>query len=269
MTPSDRLEKLIEVAARCFVNQGFQRTQMDDVALELGVSKGTIYRAVESKEALLAAVLVYGDDITVLRQVTRLETAAFATISADLTNRLATALSALKLSAVLESDAVGTDHNVQDLALDTYQMLHAHRVRIMVLDRCAPELPALAGEWYDAGRYVLVDLWLQYLKSATGLTSTDSTNTGPANASTATIEKLEVVARSIVELLTLWAVKMPWDPQPRSYSPQTPTIVGCIVSNVIETTIAGFQTEPQAASLGTRRQSTTPQPTPRAQRKKK
>ena len=49
-TPSDRLTKLLDAAAAAFVEHGFQRTQMDDIAERLGVSKGTIYRAVDSKE---------------------------------------------------------------------------------------------------------------------------------------------------------------------------------------------------------------------------
>ena len=35
---------------------------MDDVADRLGVSKGTIYRSVDSKESLFAAVLMWADD---------------------------------------------------------------------------------------------------------------------------------------------------------------------------------------------------------------
>jgi hypothetical protein len=38
-TPSDRLPKLLDAAAATFVEHGFQRTQMDDIADRLGVSK--------------------------------------------------------------------------------------------------------------------------------------------------------------------------------------------------------------------------------------
>jgi AcrR family transcriptional regulator len=61
-TPLDRIPKLLDAAAAAFVEHGFQRTQMDDVAERLGVSKGTIYRSVESKETLFAAVLLWADD---------------------------------------------------------------------------------------------------------------------------------------------------------------------------------------------------------------
>ena len=45
VTPPDRCAKLLDAAAAAFVEHGFHRTQMDDVAERLGVSKGTIYRS--------------------------------------------------------------------------------------------------------------------------------------------------------------------------------------------------------------------------------
>ena len=60
-TPPDRYSKLLDAAAAAFVEHGFQRTQMDDIASRLGVSKGTIYRSVDSKECLFAAVIAFAD----------------------------------------------------------------------------------------------------------------------------------------------------------------------------------------------------------------
>src|ERR1044071_1931814 len=42
----------MEAATRVFIAQGYQRTQMEDVATTLGVAKGTLYGYVESKAAL-------------------------------------------------------------------------------------------------------------------------------------------------------------------------------------------------------------------------
>ena len=54
----DRLAKLITAATRVFANKGYRRTQMTDVAAELGVSAGNLYNYVESKEALFHACLL-------------------------------------------------------------------------------------------------------------------------------------------------------------------------------------------------------------------
>src|SRR5690349_7605818 len=55
-TPPDRLPQLIACATTVFIEQGYRRTQMDDIAAALGVAKGTLYLYVESKEALFDLV---------------------------------------------------------------------------------------------------------------------------------------------------------------------------------------------------------------------
>ena len=51
--PVGRLEHLVDCATSVFIDQGYRRTQMADVADALGVAKGTLYLYVESKEALV------------------------------------------------------------------------------------------------------------------------------------------------------------------------------------------------------------------------
>ncbi len=59
--PESRLQDLLECATRVFIEQGYRRTQIADVAEALGVAKGTVYLYVESKEALFYAALRYAD----------------------------------------------------------------------------------------------------------------------------------------------------------------------------------------------------------------
>ena len=59
--PDDRLERLVDCATEVFIEQGYARTQMADVATALGVAKGTLYLYVESKEALFDLVARYAD----------------------------------------------------------------------------------------------------------------------------------------------------------------------------------------------------------------
>src|SRR5947208_6713176 len=59
--PDDRLAKLVDCATEVFIAQGYQRTQMADVATAMGVAKGTLYLYVESKEALFDLVCRYAD----------------------------------------------------------------------------------------------------------------------------------------------------------------------------------------------------------------
>src|SRR5215213_6391283 len=55
--PADRLEDVIHAGATVFARRGYRRTQMADVAREMGVSPGNLYNYVEGKDALFYLVL--------------------------------------------------------------------------------------------------------------------------------------------------------------------------------------------------------------------
>ena len=60
--PDDKFQKVLDAAAAVFIEQGYRRTQMADVASAMGVAKGTLYLYVASKEALFDAALRYVDN---------------------------------------------------------------------------------------------------------------------------------------------------------------------------------------------------------------
>lgn len=206
-TPPDRIEKLIAAAAATFVDLGYVRTQMDDIAAKLGVAKGTIYRSVESKDALFGAVLMYGDDPSGLDAVGPvLRPPRWASVSEHLQAELTERIGALELARAAtrrSSRSTSIEAAVQRMSGEVYDMLFDRRVTVMVLDRCAREIPVITGDWYVDGRYALVDLWTAYLAQLGGHLRPTA--------------HPEVIARTIVELTTTWAVKMPWEPFPRAY----------------------------------------------------
>ena len=53
----DRTEQLLDAADALFGRYGYERTKMDDIATEAGISKGAVYLAFKSKEDLLIAVV--------------------------------------------------------------------------------------------------------------------------------------------------------------------------------------------------------------------
>src|SRR5258705_6095582 len=59
--PEDRFDQLVDCATKVFVEQGYRRTQMADVATAMGVAKGTLYLYVQSKEALFDFACRYAD----------------------------------------------------------------------------------------------------------------------------------------------------------------------------------------------------------------
>ena len=58
--PPDRLAAILDAALRVFGRSGLERSKMSDVAAEAGVSQGTLYNYVESKEALFSLLLDRG-----------------------------------------------------------------------------------------------------------------------------------------------------------------------------------------------------------------
>lgn len=55
--PEARHEEIIAAATDVFATAGFARTKLDDVARRAGVSKGTLYRYFDSKDALFRAMV--------------------------------------------------------------------------------------------------------------------------------------------------------------------------------------------------------------------
>jgi len=223
-TPPDRLAKLLDAAAAAFVEHGFQRTQMDDIAERLGVSKGTIYRAVDSKETLFAAVIAWGDspeDIPVGGLTPSNDAAAVAAAVAD---ELAEAVAGLELTTIVAShkplrSAVGFGDEIERITTGLHRVMRQRRTAIMVLDRCAGEIPELATVWFGDGRDALVDLWHDYLIQRSSHLTVD---VDPA-----------ILARTIVELVTTWAVKMPWDPAPRPYPDDTAPACAAMIRHLL------------------------------------
>ncbi len=58
----ERRQSILQAAREVFLEKGFSRATMDDVAERAEVSKGTLYLYFESKEALLAHLLLEGLD---------------------------------------------------------------------------------------------------------------------------------------------------------------------------------------------------------------
>jgi AcrR family transcriptional regulator len=223
-TPSDRLPKLLDAAAGAFVEHGFQRTQMDDIAARLGVSKGTIYRAVDSKESLFAAVIEWGDhtgDVPANGLTAAVELAA---VASRITTELAAAVAALELTTIVASrrtlrSALAFGSEVERVTTELHGMMRGRRTAVMVLDRCAAEIPELAAAWFGDGRYALVDLWAGYLELRASVMTSD-------------VDR-DILARTIVEVVTTWAVKMPWDQAPRPYPDDTAAACAAMVRNLV------------------------------------
>jgi AcrR family transcriptional regulator len=208
--PVDRFSAVIAASARQFITHGYQRTQMQDVADALGLAKGTLYGYAQGKAALFAAAVRYGDAHEDLPLPADLPVAAphAGEIAAVVSRRLVDEVAELRLTQALREPlppgATPADARAElaGIVTDLYQRLARHRIALKLVDRCAPELPELAEVWFGAGRGAQIDAVQTYLlhRERAGHVSLP----GPA----------PVVARTIVELCSLWAVHLHFDPSP-------------------------------------------------------
>lgn len=199
--PSDRIEAVVTAAARVFVAHGYRRAQIQDVADALGVAKGTVYGYAESKEALFAAAIRYGDGFEPLPQVgdLPLPTPPPGAAAALVADRLGAEVA--ELAVVKAMSRPGESHvGIGDVVLDLYSRLARHRVAIKIVDRCAPELPELGQVWFGSGRQAQVGVLETYLTRLEQ--SGRLVLPGPAS----------LVSRTIVESCALWAVHCHFDP---------------------------------------------------------
>jgi len=201
--PEDRFHELIQAATAVFLEKGYQRTQMSDVADRLGVAKGTVYLYVESKEALFEAVLENADAADRLATPAKLPIATPRPGSTlrKLRSRLEAGGSLAALAAALGrrrvTDARG---ELEAIVRELYAMLSSHRIGIKLLDRCAADYPELASLWFGAsGRMGLLALLERYLA--------DRARRGVLRPQ----RDVSISARMVLETTVYWAVHRHWD----------------------------------------------------------
>ena len=203
--PPDRFDALIRTATNVFLEQGYRRTQMADVADALGVAKGTLYLYVESKEALFEQVLEHADragEIALPRALPIRTPRPGATLR-KLRARLAREAKLPVLAAALaRRRARDVRAEAGEIVRELYRLLAAHKIAIKLLDRCGRDFPELGALWSQAGRGGIVALLERYLSARV------------ASRQLAPLTDSALAARMTLEIAAQWAVHRHWDPVP-------------------------------------------------------
>lgn len=203
--PADRFDALIRAATRVFLEQGYRRTQMADVAHALGVAKGTVYLYVASKQALFDQVLRHADraESIALPRALPVPTPRAGGALRHVRERLAREgrLPALE-AALARKRAPDVRAELDGIARELFRLLAAHRVGIKLLDRCGPDFPELAALWSEGGRGGVVALLERYLRARS------------AGGQLAPLADAALAARISLEICAQWAVHRHWDPAP-------------------------------------------------------
>jgi len=204
--PDDRLAKLVDCATEVFIAQGYQRTQMADVAKALGVAKGTLYLYVESKDALFDLVARCADDAHPFEKLPALpiRTPKPAATVKYIRERLAKQQVPAALTAALATKRVADPRaELEGIVRDLYDALARNRRGIKLLDRSAPEYPELAALWFEGARGGLVGLLAQYLEDRS------------RRKLLRPVPNAAVAGRLLIETVIFWAVHRHWDPHPQ------------------------------------------------------
>lgn len=216
------MAELVAAATKVFIALGYRRTQMSDVAAELGVAKGTLYLYVESKEALFDLALRHADRPEEIAEAMPLPipTPPAASTLAYVRKRMAAEAVLPSLQAALERRRVAdAAAELEEIVRELFAILSTNRRAIKLIDRSAVDHPDLAELWFRGARGGALATLEEYLrKRIRGGKLRDVPDVVPA-------------ARLIVETVSFWAVHRYWDAHPQQISDDTAleTIVRFIV----------------------------------------
>jgi len=203
--PDDKFQQVLETAADVFIEHGYRRTQMADVAAAMGVAKGTLYLYVASKEALFDAALRYvdADEAHPATPALPIPTPRPEDTLDYVRSELARNSELPSLVAALTRRQVrGVAEEFSTILFDLYDVLARNRRRLKLLDRSARDYPEIAALWLEGARGGLLAMLQSYLG--------DRIRRGYLVSA----GDLGVTTRLLLETLVFWAVHRHWDLPP-------------------------------------------------------
>ncbi|MBW2312809.1 MAG: TetR/AcrR family transcriptional regulator [Deltaproteobacteria bacterium] len=207
--PEHRFDDLIDAATEVFIERGYRRTQMADIADAVGVAKGTIYGYVESKEALFALCLRWASRTGPVErpQVLPFPTPPPGRLSQRLKENLAAEAVPARLAAALERERADDPRAELDGVLrELYELNERNRRSIKLLDRCHDH-PELQGLWQQAGREGSRLAMRRYLELRV------------AAGQLRDVPSPQLAARIVIETVATWAIHIHWDRAPEAFDP--------------------------------------------------
>ena len=207
--PDDRLQRLAEVAIEVFINRGYRLTQMEEVAKALGVSKGSIYNYVESKEALFAFCLkTTAQDPDAMTATLPIATPKKGALLRELKRESVTLRSRdLLTQALKRKRSTDIEKELSEIIGEMYDENQRFAVVIKLIET-AVNHPELSTGWQQIGRVDHRDRLQEYLESRVRSNQLRS------------FPDMRVRTRFIIECIATWAMHIRWDPSPEEFELQ-------------------------------------------------
>src|SRR5580700_10342566 len=209
--PEGRLQQLVASATSVFIEQGYGRTQMADIAEASGLAKGTLYLYVESKEALFDLVLRHADDEQLANRpgpALPVPTPRPGTTLRYVREELERQQQQLPkiAEALVRRRVADVAEEIEGIVRELFRALARNRRRIKLIDRSARDFPEIAALWYEGARGGFLARLEKYLR--------DRSKRGRVRA----FGDVQAAARLIVEVVAFWAIHRHWDAHPQVVS---------------------------------------------------
>lgn len=207
----------MDAGIEVFAAKGFRLALMSDVAAAAGVSQGTIYNVVESKDALLHAVfetLIAGDlpaPNGLVRTPNVEETARM--VRKGLASRMASP----RLDAAVEKSrgSVDIQRELSEIVAERFEILEGSHRLLSLIERCASDVPWLHADYFGRGRRGFHARLSDYLEKRI------------RSGALRDVPDIDVTARFINEAITWFAWHRHGDPTGRAIHRDT-ALAGCI-----------------------------------------
>jgi len=225
--PPNRLDQILEAATRVFARTGLDNSKMSDVATEAGVSQGTLYNYVESKEALFRLLLDRGlGKPPPALAVLPLRSPSAAALAHRMDEAIAATFALPRLDTALAQRRVtNAAAELTEVIDEFYERTLSTRQAADVLERSARDVPELAAVFYGKVRRNLFDRMERLI--AHRIASGHYHDRDP-----------NVLARFVVETITTFARHIYNDVEPPDFD------LALARTAIIETVVAGIVRSP-------------------------
>jgi AcrR family transcriptional regulator len=150
---SERLLSIAAAATEMFGRRGYRGTRTAEVAARAGMSAGSLFTYVESKEALFHLVFLHGLGLPADRPLALpLRTPGPGETFALLERALAEASVPRIRAALAEDEPADVAGELRGIVEERYDVIERYWPLLAVIERCAAEMPELEALWFGGAR---------------------------------------------------------------------------------------------------------------------
>ena len=208
--PETRIEDLIEAATGVFLEKGYRRAQIADIAAAMSVAPGTVYLYVESKEALFDAVIQASTSPKIVGTLSiPMKTPAPGSTLSFIRNTLSKDARIASLEAALAGPIPSNaTTELREIARELYSKAAQSWLSLKLMERSALDWPELAALWFGKYRLRILQQLGKYLETRMNCGALRGAPDAPA------------AARLVLEMIAAFAVHCrQHDPSPTRIEP--------------------------------------------------